>query len=358
MSTDMNLVANRKETFEKLLDKSSYVRIDLSAMRRLPKHGFYLVGPIQVACIHCNVVFTVQQVLKHTVQMHKLFSPDCKNIEIIEMNELCSQYDIEDENETENEIETKEQKHETEKYEVKSGTDKGTTKTKKSNSEVNKDRDKSEKVKNGKILDHDITPHHPKYKTKKARLKTFRNWPKYIRQRPDDLSDAGFFYTGKSDVVTCYSCGYGIRSWEVDDDPWGEHIRWYSYCDHIQLNKTQEEINDFLRERRIYHPSNNEQTEEDQQSSYTPGMDVTGNLSFENKLELLKHGQFTLEKGLEKMCRIKVYRHECMKCRLNESDSVILPCSHVVACFDCSKAAENCFRCNEKIEKVKRIYFA
>ena len=39
-------------------------------------------------------------------------------------------------------------------------------------------------------------PLHPSYATPEARLRTFREWPPALKQRPQDLADAGFYYIG------------------------------------------------------------------------------------------------------------------------------------------------------------------
>lgn len=44
-----------------------------------------------------------------------------------------------------------------------------------------------------------ITVSKPKYQqfaVRDVRLKTFKNWPNDVKQRPEDLADAGFFYSG------------------------------------------------------------------------------------------------------------------------------------------------------------------
>ena len=45
-------------------------------------------------------------------------------------------------------------------------------------------------------------PANAKYSTVEARKRTFREWPPALRQQPDELSEAGFFYIGLSDQGT------------------------------------------------------------------------------------------------------------------------------------------------------------
>lgn len=76
-------------------------------------------------------------------------------------------------------------------------------------------------------------PKHPQYAIKSLRVSTYRNFPPGIIQRPEDLAQAGFFYSGKDDVVYCYFCGQGLRAWEPEDDVWVEHARWSPHCVHL-----------------------------------------------------------------------------------------------------------------------------
>jgi hypothetical protein len=40
-------------------------------------------------------------------------------------------------------------------------------------------------------------PLHPSYNTYEARLRSYESWPRSLKQKPDKLSEAGFYYTGK-----------------------------------------------------------------------------------------------------------------------------------------------------------------
>ena len=49
-------------------------------------------------------------------------------------------------------------------------------------------------------------PAHPQKATFEARLRTFRDWPPALKQKPKDLAEAGFIYIGTSDQVKCFFC--------------------------------------------------------------------------------------------------------------------------------------------------------
>ena len=42
---------------------------------------------------------------------------------------------------------------------------------------------------------------------------------------------------GSEDSTVCFHCNGGLKKWEVGDDPWVEHARWFSGCDFVRLNK-------------------------------------------------------------------------------------------------------------------------
>ncbi|XP_050443226.1 baculoviral IAP repeat-containing protein 7-like [Adelges cooleyi] len=77
---------------------------------------------------------------------------------------------------------------------------------------------------------------HLKYNSYCARLKTFRGWNNES-QKPEDLACAGFFFTGSNDEVRCYYCDGGLQNWELADNPWVEHAKWFPNCDFLNLVK-------------------------------------------------------------------------------------------------------------------------
>ncbi|XP_063445190.1 baculoviral IAP repeat-containing protein 7-A-like [Mytilus trossulus] len=77
-------------------------------------------------------------------------------------------------------------------------------------------------------------PKYSKYAVRSTRLDSFKHWPAHLTQSPDELSLAGFFFTGIEDHCRCFFCGGGLRSWEPGDQPWVEHARWYQNCAFVQ----------------------------------------------------------------------------------------------------------------------------
>ncbi|XP_060853889.1 baculoviral IAP repeat-containing protein 2-like isoform X2 [Rhopalosiphum padi] len=89
---------------------------------------------------------------------------------------------------------------------------------------------------------------HLKYNSFSARLKTFRGWNNES-QKPEDLATAGFFFTGSNDEVRCYYCDGGLQNWEVDDNTWVEHAKWFPNCGFLNLVKGEQFLDGSLVER-------------------------------------------------------------------------------------------------------------
>ena len=167
----------------------------------------------------------------------------------------------------------------------------------------------------------------PHYEIGDNRLASFQEWPKCMKQTPEQMADAGFFYTGKSDVVICFCCGGQLRDWLPEHNPWVEHAKNFSGCPYLKLVKTPGFIaecqakwytNDVLIGRPEY-----------------PGHDVTKRKE--------QH-----EVSDENCCKI---------CYTRPFDTVFIPCGHVVACGRCAASTLNCPVCNKWYTSVQRIFF-
>ncbi|XP_050525786.1 putative inhibitor of apoptosis isoform X2 [Daktulosphaira vitifoliae] len=89
---------------------------------------------------------------------------------------------------------------------------------------------------------------HLKYNSYSARIKTFRDW-KNESQKPENLATAGFFFTGSNDEVRCYYCDGGLQNWEIADNPWVEHAKWFPNCGFLNLVKGEKFLDGNLIER-------------------------------------------------------------------------------------------------------------
>lgn len=73
------------------------------------------------------------------------------------------------------------------------------------------------------------------YTTYEKRLQTFHNWPKNLKQTPEMLATAGFYYQGYDDQVRCFHCDGGLHGWQPMDDVWIEHAYWFPKCGFVLL---------------------------------------------------------------------------------------------------------------------------
>lgn len=83
---------------------------------------------------------------------------------------------------------------------------------------------------------------YPEYESNEDRLRTYESWSKLMPPSKEQLSAAGFYYTGRGDQVLCYHCGVGVKDWEPDDDPWEQHAIWFPNCNYLLIAKGREYV--------------------------------------------------------------------------------------------------------------------
>jgi hypothetical protein len=167
-------------------------------------------------------------------------------------------------------------------------------------------------INNPNAESHDFNPD---FAVEAKRLESYGSeWPN-IKQRPQELSNAGFFYTGKGDRVCCFKCGGGLKDWEENDDPWEQHAIWYGKCEYLKLMKGDTFIINA------------------QKKKYAFGVLRT---VLEDEIE-------------KKICKI---------CYLNDYDTVFLPCGHIIACAKCASNVDKCPMCRQPFKNITRVYFS
>lgn len=171
----------------------------------------------------------------------------------------------------------------------------------------------------------------PEFAIESIRLRTFEAWPLMMKQRPEELSDAGFFYTQISDRVVCFSCGGGLWKWTKDDDPWEQHAAWNNNCTYVRLVKGPEYVAT-INARKLKEAGNQ------------PSSDS------KEKYKKMKNNNKTRKKSKANDSRL------CRICYENEYTTIFLPCSHIMACAKCASTQDKCPICREKIESISRIY--
>lgn len=196
-------------------------------------------------------------------------------------------------------------------------------------------------------------PEFPEYAIEMARLRSFDEWPKTMKQKPEQLSDAGFFYTQKSDRVICFSCGGGLREWDEEDDPWEQHVLWYEKCDYLRLIKGPEYIA-AVKEKfsKVHnHEKSNDNSEPSTSSSSQQGDMCSG--SSNSSMSALASNEPNQNEDTQlneaRLCKI---------CYASEYNTAFFPCGHVCACGKCASSQTKCPLCRKPFECVMRIFLS
>lgn len=213
-------------------------------------------------------------------------------------------------------------------------------------------------------------PEYPNYAIEAKRLESYEDWPKFMKQKPKELSDAGFFYTGKSDRVKCFSCGGGLKDWEAEDQPWEQHAMWYSKCEYLKLMKGEEYIAECLAKKE----SPSDQNGSDVGPSNSPQPSTSGvasaattslpssqssSLSASTEEVHCPNGGSSssgMEEDEDEPNRKLDTSRTCKICYVNEYNTAFSPCGHVVACAKCASSVTKCPLCRKPFTNVMRIY--
>ncbi|XP_055531022.1 death-associated inhibitor of apoptosis 1 [Wyeomyia smithii] len=229
-------------------------------------------------------------------------------------------------------------------------------------------------------------PEYPNYAIEAKRLESYDDWPKFMKQKPKELSDAGFFYTGKSDRVKCFSCGGGLKDWEAEDEPWEQHAMWYSHCEYLKLMKGEDYIAQCLLKKNdppaasepleIPHhfiPSCSPQPStsgvassattslpSSQSSSLSTSMEETnpsGNIICGIRSSMAHASSSSgVDEDEDEPSRKLDTNRTCKICYVNEYNTAFSPCGHVVACAKCASSVTKCPLCRKPFTNVMRIY--
>ncbi|KAM8960820.1 baculoviral IAP repeat-containing protein 1-like [Pelodytes ibericus] len=78
------------------------------------------------------------------------------------------------------------------------------------------------------------------FENEEVRFDSFKEWPENAQADPAALAKAGFYYTGISDSVKCFTCGICLHLFEPGDDPLEEHQKHSPKCEflHTLTNPT------------------------------------------------------------------------------------------------------------------------
>jgi hypothetical protein len=75
-----------------------------------------------------------------------------------------------------------------------------------------------------------------------ARIRTFCEWSSTNTVNIFALARAGFQYTGRGDVVTCFKCNGTLKEWLESDDPLAAHNQYYPNCEFVKKRLAEVDI--------------------------------------------------------------------------------------------------------------------
>ncbi|NXG01230.1 BIR7B protein, partial [Sakesphorus luctuosus] len=176
-------------------------------------------------------------------------------------------------------------------------------------------------------------PEYPEMVTEEMRLSTFQNWPQNSHISPEQLARAGFFYTGRGDVVRCFYCDGGVSSWSFGDDPWREHAKWHPECEFLLQSKGRQFVSTA------------------QETFSTTLLAPLGLFfSFFGKDE----SQLSTEEQLRRLQEERT----CKVCLDRNVSVVFVPCGHLVACEECALNLRLCPICRAAIQGSVRTFMS
>ncbi|KAK7503063.1 hypothetical protein BaRGS_00005689 [Batillaria attramentaria] len=230
-------------------------------------------------------------------------------------------------------------------------------------------------------------PRNPVMAAEPDRLETFESWPAQMKQRPEQLSQAGLYYIGDSDKTKCFHCDGLLYNWEPDDDPFVEHARWFPQCQYIRLIKG----DDFV---------SNVQSGKVQDESVLQTPAVLAVLSEGHSVEKVQRAinalkeregasvVITATKLLETVMDLDTQwmdmhshvpdslassadveqlqkeneslrdKQLCKICMERDVEVIFYPCKHFVCCAMCGTAVSSCPICRQPIQSVDKVFMA
>lgn len=208
-------------------------------------------------------------------------------------------------------------------------------------------------------------PVHMQYSTEASRLASYTLWPVSIKQRPNALSEAGFYYTGNGDQTVCFHCGGGLKDWEEGDDPWVEHAKWFSKCHFLNLVKGSEFIAQvtgsrpaLLTAEEVKGLSNQCSVAAGQETASNAAVSVGSENNVKSSPSHLKTATVEATENSKESKEVKDEGRLCKICYNAELGVVFLPCGHMVACVRCAPSLSTCPVCRQPFTHTVRAFLS
>ncbi|KAK7089319.1 hypothetical protein V1264_024608 [Littorina saxatilis] len=224
-------------------------------------------------------------------------------------------------------------------------------------------------------------PKRPDMAVTQVRINTFEGWPHQASHPKEEMAEAGFYYTGHADLVRCFHCKGGLKTWESSDQPWIEHSRWFPRCPFIKLCKGQkfvqavQKLNDPDTRPTITESDvlvEIRRMEDEERSSLRDDVVLLENLPNPNapadpvdavlaRTGLRVDADVTEASMQEVAERLAEENEEltsstlCKMCQTNEVNVLFLPCGHLVSCAQCAPALRTCAMCRQPVRGSVRV---
>lgn len=155
---------------------------------------------------------------------------------------------------------------------------------------------------------------YPEYVTLGARIKSFKDKEHKWKQTPQEFAEAGFFFKGYGDCVTCFACAGSFTGWREGEKPWVIHAHFYVRCSFVQTMKGLE----FVRK--------------------AQNCDFDGVMDHQTSLQ---------DPSNSLTCKV---------CLERPSNIVYLPCRHLVSCAECKTHITHCPLCRKVCIAILRVF--
>lgn len=231
-------------------------------------------------------------------------------------------------------------------------------------------------------------PFYAPYANGNLRLLTFEKWPhKYEAPTKEEISKAGFFYTGQEDKVRCFFCNLGLRDWEKNDDPITEHRSNNRTCSFImQIYQQQQEQQQQQQQQSqiprllpnvsnsLFDPQNarqklismgfdNDAISRTQLQQYCDNKKDFSN--FDDWLEaVIKENEKKITKELPAAATSQLGNtsignldnEKCAICVDGPKNIVFFPCGHLATCLSCAQKLKICCACRRPIQGFTKVF--
>jgi hypothetical protein len=181
---------------------------------------------------------------------------------------------------------------------------------------------------------------HNDLKTTEQRLRTYKYWPIELHHKPEQLSEAGLFYTNLGDCIRCFHCDIILDKITKETDIWELHVERSPRCKFIEITKGKTFIRETLEKLEAPSPKKK------QRKSWKKIFKKSEEPSTSAEAEEEEDSNSAANKNL---CRICYERDYCI---------MFLNCQHVFACGLCALKMDKCGLCRQPIKDMKRCYLA